>query len=419
MKCLSKSWMATVVAFVILLPVNFNPIHTYAETSIATKCGYVPEQGVNPSPQTINCLLTEVALSYDVPPEIVKAIAEQESGWQHYTSQEVPLISDDGGIGIMQVTLTTGLDVERLESDLLYNIEAGVQNLNNSFARKDLPTINNGSRHIIENWYFAIMAYNGIKPVNSPVYQASGKRNEDAYQEQVMQIIRAKSLLDIAPSSFKSTDFVYNTEDVQNIQFATMFFNLTNGPLHTSKYFFKQNEEVYFNRADVKVRQQPTTSSSIVKTVKQNETGIVTGSFVYDVVNPANHFTWYPVQLSDGTKGYVAGSYLSKSETNAPVTEKWKEWNTAQKVAKDKVWNVELDTEIAASSIQSTNIYIQDSTKKDVAVELSLGADAKKISIKPLQTYVSGQTYTLYIKNIKSVKGKQLKDNVKMDFVVQ
>ena len=51
-----------------------------AETNIKEKCGYNGEPGVNPDFQTINCLLTEKALEYKVPPEIVKAIAANESG---------------------------------------------------------------------------------------------------------------------------------------------------------------------------------------------------------------------------------------------------------------------------------------------------------------------------------------------------
>ena len=36
---------------------------------------------------------------------------------------------------------------------------------------QDLPEIKGAGREVIENWYFPVMAYNGIKPVNSPLYQ--------------------------------------------------------------------------------------------------------------------------------------------------------------------------------------------------------------------------------------------------------
>src|SRR6476469_9631996 len=60
-------------------------------------------QNVNPSFQTINKLLTEAAIEADIPPEVVKAIAWEESDWQQFKAGK-PYVSTDGGIGIMQVT---------------------------------------------------------------------------------------------------------------------------------------------------------------------------------------------------------------------------------------------------------------------------------------------------------------------------
>ena len=156
-----------------------------AETNIKETCGYNGKPGVNPDFQTINCLLTEKALEYKVPPEIVKAIAANESGWKHFDNDGNAIVTDDNGIGIMQITNQPGYDSERLKNDIVYNIDAGVQILNEMFKRTDLPSINNKDREILEHWYFAIMAYNGTKPVNSPIDRATGKRNIIAYQEKI------------------------------------------------------------------------------------------------------------------------------------------------------------------------------------------------------------------------------------------
>jgi len=50
-------------------------------------------------------------LEYNVPPEVVKAVATQESGarvniriWSQFDNKGKPIIFEDGGIGIMQVT---------------------------------------------------------------------------------------------------------------------------------------------------------------------------------------------------------------------------------------------------------------------------------------------------------------------------
>ena len=51
----------------------------------------------------MNKLLTEAAIEADIPPEVVKAIAWEESDWQQFKAGK-PNVSFDGGIGIMQVT---------------------------------------------------------------------------------------------------------------------------------------------------------------------------------------------------------------------------------------------------------------------------------------------------------------------------
>ena len=95
----------------------------------------------------------------------------------------------------MQVTNHPEYSENELKNNIVYNIIAGVEILDDMFERKDLPQINDMDRDVLEHWYFALMAYNGIKPVNSPVVQSSGERNADAYQEQVYDIIDEVSSL--------------------------------------------------------------------------------------------------------------------------------------------------------------------------------------------------------------------------------
>ena len=71
----------------------------------------------NPSYQHINCLLTEAAISADIPPEVVKAVATQENGsWEQFTAKGTPVVSADGGIGLMQLTNKTGYDQNLLKT---------------------------------------------------------------------------------------------------------------------------------------------------------------------------------------------------------------------------------------------------------------------------------------------------------------
>ncbi len=67
---------------------------------ITNTCEYDSVAKVNPDFSMMNCLLTETALSYDVPPEVVKAIAEGESGgWRHFDKNGEAIVTADNGIG--------------------------------------------------------------------------------------------------------------------------------------------------------------------------------------------------------------------------------------------------------------------------------------------------------------------------------
>lgn len=207
---------------------------------IANTCKYDSASKVNPDYSTMNCLLTETALSYNVPPEIVKAIAEGESGnWRHFDMNGKAIVTADNGIGIMQITNQADYNQDRLKSDIVYNIRAGVETLDDMFKRKDLPSINGGKRDILEHWYFAIMAYNGTKPVNSPFVQATGERNANAYQEKILRIIERLELIDLTELPFTREHFQYDSNSRENIKFSAMNYDF-DLPLTKSKYFLKQ-----------------------------------------------------------------------------------------------------------------------------------------------------------------------------------
>jgi hypothetical protein len=258
----------------------------------------------------MNCLLTETALAYDVPPEIVKAIAEGESAnWKHFDSNGDTIIANDKGIGVMQITNQANYDEDLLKTDVAYNIKAGVEILDQMFERSDLPKINSGERDVLEHWYFAIMAYNGIKPVNSPIVQATGDRNPNSYQEKVIRKIEELGLTKLTVLPFKTEDFYYDPNSTENIKFVTMQYQF-DLPLTKTKHKFIAGQTVETTSA-VNFRSEPTTDSALKGTLSNGERLTIQGPFEYDkVLTGKNHFVWYPATRSDGTKGYVASSYL-------------------------------------------------------------------------------------------------------------
>ncbi|ARI76096.1 S-layer homology domain-containing protein [Halobacillus mangrovi] len=310
--------LKTVAAVTLLSSIAaFSSTEVHAEASIKEKCDYDGKIGENPDYKTAICLLTEAAIEDDVPPEIVIEIAKKESKLEQFDEDGEPVISPDGGIGIMQLTNQPAFDQEKLKNDILYNIEAGINTLNDKFERTDLPAINNKDRHVIEHWYFAVMAYNGTKPINSPVKQATGETNEGAYQEEIFSSIRAGVGYDeLARMDFKAEDFEYDTESDKSIEFMKDQYHFLI-PFTKSKHFYNQDQTIG-SIVDLRVRKAPSTKAEIVGTLNEGDLATVTGPYQYDQSPNLNSFVFYPVKLENGTEGYVASPYLRNKFKDVP-----------------------------------------------------------------------------------------------------
>ena len=141
-----------------------------------------------------------------VPPVILKAIAWMESNWQQFDSESLPLISPDFGYGVMQITSgmagasgTLGsipiATQSRIGGDYLYNVAYGARMLAQLF--NELPAINNGDPTRLEDWYYAIWAYNGWGAVNNPNNPSFSRQGTPAtepdnfpYQERVYYLVQ-------------------------------------------------------------------------------------------------------------------------------------------------------------------------------------------------------------------------------------
>jgi Ig-like domain from next to BRCA1 gene/Transglycosylase SLT domain len=141
-----------------------------------------------------------------VPPSLLKAIGWVESNWQQYTPQDRPLLSFDFGYGIMQITsgmagafgnLTGTLDPSvqsKIAGDFRYNIAVGARILEGKWA--SVPKIGGGDSAAIEDWYYAIWAYNGWGWVNNPTNPRFARIGTPAtnpstypYQERVLYLV--------------------------------------------------------------------------------------------------------------------------------------------------------------------------------------------------------------------------------------
>lgn len=124
--------------------------------------------------------------NHDVPAqfpcEVLKAIAMQESLWQHFCAPTTPsdmvgkssrtIISFDCGYGIGQVTSgmhvgeTPNFDRARVASDPTYNMATGTQILAGKW--KATQCVGDNQPRTVEHWYTAVWAYNGLAYSNNP-----------------------------------------------------------------------------------------------------------------------------------------------------------------------------------------------------------------------------------------------------------
>lgn len=145
----------------------------------------------NPSPEDISRIFDRVAQEKQVPAEILKAIAYVESGWRQWDNNGNVVTGYWGNrpsLGIMQVSAYNSRDTEtltKLKNDIAYNIAYGADVLISKW--KMTPRIGDGDRSKLENWYFAIWAYNSWSLVNNPNNaNAAGKA---AYQDRVLKLM--------------------------------------------------------------------------------------------------------------------------------------------------------------------------------------------------------------------------------------
>jgi len=139
--------------------------------------------GANPTDAQILAEMQSLAVTYNIPVEVIAAIAYQEGGIRHFASDGYLLHNqtecsglyngatspNPPGLGMMQLTGGTAqsYNITLLRTDWNYNLESGIKVLNGKFsayksnAGSTLGALNEANRNLIENWYMASWYYNG------------------------------------------------------------------------------------------------------------------------------------------------------------------------------------------------------------------------------------------------------------------
>ncbi len=213
------------------------PSYTPAETAGGQNCGVAPANGHNPDPTAWKTIFSTVSqgkaswgtngpdigtmgagcgkptATHDVPSHfpchVLKAIAMQESGWRQFCVPDTPaqsvgapertIVAFDCGYGIGQVTSgmhvgeTPAFDRARVAGDPTYNLATGTLILREKWVATNCVGDNNPD--LVEDWYTAIWAYNGLAYSNNPnnpnLAAGRGPYNPSnggayAYQERVL-----------------------------------------------------------------------------------------------------------------------------------------------------------------------------------------------------------------------------------------
>ncbi len=124
----------------------------------------------NPSAADIAAQIRTLAQKYQIPANIIAAIAWQENKWTQFDASGNPSIGLSGDVGIMQINVNSpalSFDVQRVHTDWIYNMDVGCQILNMKFRGCDVDTVSpydtvyDTDPSILENWYYPIARYNG------------------------------------------------------------------------------------------------------------------------------------------------------------------------------------------------------------------------------------------------------------------
>jgi Ig-like domain from next to BRCA1 gene/Transglycosylase SLT domain len=150
--------------------------------------------------------LPAIGSGHAIPASVLQAVGWVESGWQQYTRAGRPLVSFDFGYGIMQIT--SGMAGAygnvygsipssaqgQISSDYRFNIAYGAKMLAQKFA--NAPSIGKRDPSVVENWYYALWAYNGWGWVNNPNNPRFARDGTPAtnpsnypYQERVLYLV--------------------------------------------------------------------------------------------------------------------------------------------------------------------------------------------------------------------------------------
>lgn len=97
----------------------------------------------------------------------------------------------------------------------------------------------------------------------------------------------------------------------------------------------------------------------------------------------------------------TSGSYKTTVDI---VVNNYKEHPEQVNKEPNKVWTVTFNDMVSTASVTNNTMYVLNEKGEKVAVTYTV--DKTKVKVQPVKNYTSGETYTLWVKDVKSTTGK-------------
>ncbi|GKV66217.1 MULTISPECIES: leucine-rich repeat domain-containing protein [unclassified Sporosarcina] len=113
-------------------------------------------------------------------------------------------------------------------------------------------------------------------------------------------------------------------------------------------------------------------------------------------------------------------TFILLNTQNVSAAETYKEFDSKKNVDPSHEWKINFNDNVEKETVNDKNIYITDSHGKHINLEFTIPTDKPNaVQVKSSAPYDYGESYTLFVKNIKSSKEKLLHTAVKMSFTIK
>ena len=259
--------------------------------------------GVNPTRKELEYMIERVAEKRAIPSILLKAISRVESCYEHYNKDGSPKITGTS-IGLMQINNRNGgYDSDKLKYDIMYNIEAGADVLLNKWSMssyKEVSSVGNMDPNVLENWYFALWAYNGWAQSNNPnIVQSYAKKY--TYQQLIYDVIEKEY-----GGKIHNIDFSYlpaTGKPSRSLVVPTPQY--TNGG---DIILYEEGDYVRTDGIRTKFHLRDAPAGRYIHDISLNQLGIIDEGPVLQ-----NGYYWYKVYIDDNTEGWIERNFLLRT----------------------------------------------------------------------------------------------------------